>query len=350
MKKNNYKVLVIATSEKTRGGITDVINAHKKGNQWKKFNCTWVPTHIDKGFLHKLFYFLRALLIYAYKLPLSNLVHIHLSEPSSAIRKLPFVFLAKICKRKVIVHFHSFSPKTTIHSKHKKIYEYLFRKSNNILVLSEYWKNEINKTFNLGYRVKVIYNPCNKPDYDIYFKRRKYILYAGTLNKRKGYIDLLKSFSLIASTFPDWKITFAGNGEIEEAKDLTKELNIENQVVFLGWISGKEKSKAFQEASVFCLPSYAEGFPMAVLDAFSYELPVITTPVGGLPDILLDGKNALIFKPGDIKTLSKTLKKLLTNNSLRLKLAIESKILSESTFNLNRINTELENIYLDLLN
>lgn len=44
-----YKVLIIATSHKTRSGITSVINAHKKGPQWQKYHCKWIETHIDKG-------------------------------------------------------------------------------------------------------------------------------------------------------------------------------------------------------------------------------------------------------------------------------------------------------------
>ena len=54
-----HKVLVIGTSHKTRGGITSVINAHKKGEQWTKYHCKWIETHIDKGAIWKLFYLVK---------------------------------------------------------------------------------------------------------------------------------------------------------------------------------------------------------------------------------------------------------------------------------------------------
>lgn len=78
--------------------------------------------------------------------------------------------------------------------------------------------------------------------------------------------------------------------------------------MFLGWVSGEAKDNAFKEAMIFCLPSYAEGFPMSVLDAWSYGLPVITTPVGGIPDVAQDGVNMLLFNPGDIDMLAKQMK------------------------------------------
>ena len=56
-----FKVLVIATSRKTRGGITSVVKAHEKGEQWNNYHCKWIETHIDKNGKYKLWYFIKAL-------------------------------------------------------------------------------------------------------------------------------------------------------------------------------------------------------------------------------------------------------------------------------------------------
>lgn len=64
-----FKVLVVATSRKTRGGITSVINAHEKGAQWKHFHCRWIETHIDKGWVYKLWYFITGFIQYLIMLP-----------------------------------------------------------------------------------------------------------------------------------------------------------------------------------------------------------------------------------------------------------------------------------------
>lgn len=343
------KVLIVATSHKTRGGITSVVEAHKEGDQWKKYHCKWIETHIDKNAFCKLLFLIKGLIRFVILLPFYDIVHIHTSEPASAFRKSIFVFWAKLFNKRVIIHFHSFSPDTTIKGKHQKVYRYLFGKSDSILVLSEFWKKELLETFNVDGKVKVIYNPCIVPKSEKHYEKKYQILYAGAVNERKGYKDLIKAFALVAAKYPDWKVIFAGNGGIEEGKLLGKELGVDEQLVFLGWINGEDKDKAFQEASVFCLPSYAEGFPMAVLDAWAYALPVITTPVGGLSDVLIDNVNALVFLPGDIESLSLQIDKMITNTTLRTEISRESSLLSQTTFNRTTINSQLDSIYANFL-
>ncbi len=348
-KNKKKKVLVVATSQKTRGGITSVIKAHEIGEQWKKFHCKWVETHIDKNSIYKLWYFIKGYFTFLYFLPFYNLVHIHTSEPPSALRKCVFMWWAKLWRKKVIVHFHAFSPETTINSKYQKIYHYLFNKADVVVVLSEMWKNNVNQVFQLGNKVQVIYNPCTTEMLSNKYQKKKQILYAGTVNARKGYADMIKAFAQISSLYPDWQIVFAGNGEIEKGKTLAQELGIERQTIFLGWINGSAKDKAFKEASIFCLPSYAEGFPMAVLDAWSYGLPVITTPVGGIPDIAKEGSNLLLFSPGDIDSLATQIERLIRDKDLRDRLSQESIHLANTTFNIKTINKEIETLYMKLI-
>lgn len=343
------KILVVATSHKTRGGITAVVKAHQQGKQWTEFHCKWIETHIDKGVIWKLFYLIKGWLTFIFLLPTYSIVHIHTSEPPSALRKCLFLPLAKLFRKKVIVHFHAFSPDTTICGKYKKIYRYLFTKADAVIVLSQLWKKYVNDVFELGDKIHVIYNPCTAKPYPQIYDKKKQILYAGTVNARKGYRDMIEAFTIIAKDFPDWQIVFAGNGEIEQGKTLAKKFGISRQTVFLGWVSGKAKDKAFKEASIFCLPSYAEGFPMAVLDAWSYGLPVITTPVGGIPDVAKDGENLLLFTPGDVAALAEQMEKLIKNTTLRNKLSEASLQLARTTFNIDVINNEIEELYKNLL-
>lgn len=341
------KVLIVATSRKTRGGITSVILSHKKGKQWKDYNCSWLETHIDKRGC-KLLYMVKSFIRYIFILPFYNLIHIHISEPPSALRKCFFMWWAKVWHKKTIVHFHSFSSDTTIRSNKRSIYKYLFSKADIVLVLSNYWKNEMNDVFELDDKVKILFNPCSSeiPKFSI---RRNLILYAGALNARKGYADLIIAYSKIANKFPSWNLVFAGNGEIENGKQLAESLGIESQVYFLGWINGEDKDKAFKEASIFCLPSYAEGFPMAVLDAWAYGLPVISTPVGGLPDIAIDNENILMFNPGDTNKLAEQLERMINEEGLRNKISIASRELAKTTFSEDVINEQLGNLYKSLL-
>lgn len=96
------------------------------------------------------------------------------------------------------------------------------------------------------------------------------------------------------------------------------------------------------------MPSYAEGFPMAVLDAWAYGLPVITTPVGGIPDIAKDGENLLLFEPGDCNKLAIQMEHLISDKNLREKISKHSSILSETKFNVYTINEEIKILYANL--
>lgn len=344
-----YKVVTVAVSSRTRGGITSLINAYRQTALWTDWNMVWVETQIDRSKVENLWMAIKAIFVFLYHLPSADLIHMHFSEPISAIRKLLFVFLTKLFGKKLLVHFHAFSVDTTIHGKVGFAYKYIFSRSDKAIVLSNYWKEAITEKWPaLAGKLMVVYNPCS-PAQPMEVERQNSILFAGTVNQRKGYQDLIKAFAAVKDNHPDWKLVFAGNGEIETATHLAKSLQIEENVEFLGWVSGSEKARAFSESSIFCLPSYAEGFPMAVLDAFSYGLPVITTPVGGIPDLLTDTENALIYQPGDIGALSTCLTKCITDQELQHTLAESSINLSATTLNLATIAQEVDAIYRRML-
>lgn len=343
------RVLIVATSRKTRGGITSVLKAHETGAQWRGYRCQWIETHIDRGAVWKLAYLLKGLFEFIVLLPLCKIVHIHTSEPPSAIRKCLFMALAKLAGKKVIVHFHAFSSDTTINGKYKNVYRYLFMKADVVIVLSQIWKKYVSEAFDLDDKVRVVYNPCTAKVYPDIYKKRKQILYAGTVNARKGYKDMIRAFAKIARGFPDWQIVFAGNGEVEQGYALAARLGIAEQTVFLGWVSGEAKDKAFKETSVFCLPSYAEGFPMAVLDAWAYGLPVITTPVGGIPDVAQDGVNMLLFEPGDVEALASQMVRMMSDGALRDRISQKSKEFAKTIFDINTVNSEIGKIYNELI-
>lgn len=343
------KVLIVATSSKTRGGITSVIKAHQKGTQWNTYQCKWLETHIDKNLFYKLLFFIRSFVEFIFLAPFYDIIHIHTSEPPSLIRKSLYFFIARCYHKKIIIHFHAYSPQTTIFGKYQWLYKYIFSHAEKIVVLSDYWKRTIQDAFGNNPNIITIYNPCDICISPLIYEKKNYILYAGTINQRKGYKDLILAFAAIAKQYPDWKVVFAGNGEIAQAKEIAIAHNIEQQVVFLGWVENKIKDKAFKEAKIFCLPSYAEGFPMAVLDAWAYGLPVISTPVGGLPDIAIDNSNILLFAPGDIKGLSAKITQLITDTTLRSQLSNAGLALATTTFSIKNINHQIEELYNSLL-
>lgn len=341
------KVLVVATSRKTRGGITSVIKAHETGEQWKKHHCVWIQTHRDGPAWRKILYYVTAWLEYVALLPFYNTVHFHAAAGGSSGRKIAFAKLAKMCGKNVLVHFHPPAEKVLVEEPWRTPTLKLFSLADKIMVLSPRWKSLIIKAMpELSCSFEVVFNPCPNVTRVNTEKKEKYILFAGTVIERKGYHWLLQAFAKICKDFPDWKLKYAGNGEIEAAKSLQESLDIPcQQVEFLGWISGKEKDTVFNNASIYCLPSWGEGFPMGVLDAISYGVPVITTPVGGVEDVLTNMKDCIITPVGDVEKLAYNLRVLMQDDKLRDTIVENADVHLSCEFNIDIINKQIDRIY-----
>ena len=340
------KVLVVATSANAKGGIATVIRAFKQTDVWNEFSCRWLETHIDGSKFRKFVKFGCALVAYLFLLLRYNIVHIHVSTSVSATRKYFFFRLARLYKKKIVVHLHCGSQLSSIWNNK---YEDMLTNADRCLVLSQGIRNIVVERTGRKDNVEVLYNPCPTIESNQTNNiREKKILFAATLYKEKGYLDLIEAFAKVYAKHPDWKLILAGNGSQDEGLMRIKELGIQGGATFLGWVSGEAKEREFQTASIFCLPSYAEGFPMAVLDAWANGLPVVTTPVGGIPDIVIDGDNGLLFNPGDIGALARQLNRLIEDAELRNMLKSKSEKLALTTFNIKTIAMQLREIYMKL--
>lgn len=337
------KVLVIATGRKTRGGITSVIKAYEKAPIWSKYHCHWIQTHRDGTILRKLFYLLWAWIAFIIRLPFYNIVHIHFSLPNSAKRKYPFFKLAKAMKKKTVVHLHCGDQLQEIWN---TTYEKMFLHADKVLFLSEKTKAFVAGRMGMRDNFEVLYNPCISIDtITPLSERENEILVAGTINKNKGYEDIIQAWAKIAPKYPDWRVIFAGNGEVDKASAIAAESKVEHQVAFIGWVNRDAKKRVFHRASALCMASYAEGFPMAVLDGFSYGLPIITSLVGGIGDIAKNGENMLLFDAGDIEKLAIQMERIVSDPNLRNSLAVASQQLSLTKFNIDTIARQLSDIY-----
>jgi len=150
------------------------------------------------------------------------------------------------------------------------------------------------------------------------------ILYAGFLTENKGVHILLEAFARFREKYhtPDIKLHLAGDGYFRpKLEEICQQLKITENVIFYGFIGDKEKLKQlFREADMFVLPSKSEGIPKVLLEAMAYGVPILTTNVGGIPDIIEDGVNGLLIPPGSPGGLVKGMAKILFDAKLRQKL------------------------------
>lgn len=339
------RVLVVATSRHTHGGIATVVKAHKQGEQWHKYHCKWLAVHRDGPAWIKVLYFVSGLALYIPLLPFFDIVHIHMSTKASAVRKIYFVKIAQLFRKKIVVHMHC---GTQVESSWSDKMNYIFSTADIGLMLANRIKNIVASYTGREDNLSVCFNPCPpvKPQNNVI--RNKYILYTGTIGKNKGYHILLQAFAKIADKHPDWTIKLAGVGELNEAQQLIEQLNLNKQVSLLGWVEGEQKEGLYRKASALCLPSFLEGFPMSVLEAWAYGVPVVSTPVGGIPDVAIDGENMLLFSPGDIDGLAIQLERIISDPDLRERLCQQSRIFAEGIFKQENINRQIGDIYASL--
>ena len=115
----------------------------------------------------------------------------------------------------------------------------------------------------------------------------------------------------------NFRLLIGGDGEIEKVQQYIKDNKLDNVAEYIGWVSGEEKIKLLNEVDVFILPSYNEGLPISVLEAMSYNLPIISTTVGGIPEILKNEYNGFLINPGDLIALESAISTLINNPSKR---------------------------------
>lgn len=158
------------------------------------------------------------------------------------------------------------------------------------LCLSEY---ESIRKFGLTNPVAVIPNGISLPENPQYNRNheKKILLYIGRIHPKKGLKELILGLAKIKEYNPNlfnlWEVHIAGwdqNGHINELKNLVEVHNLKDDVVFLGSLYGEAKEKELCYANAFILPSFSEGLPMSVLEAWAFELPVIMTEYCNIPE------------------------------------------------------------------
>ncbi len=199
--------------------------------------------------------------------------------------------------------------------------------SSKIIVPSENTKKDLIRFYNVDpEKIKVVYHGVSGIKYPVlsikHDNRQNFnILFIGRLEKRKNLVNLIKAFEIFKkniqhSTF-NIQLTLAGKEGFgfEEIKKAIKTSRYKNDIILKNYVSEKEKEELYQNANVFVLPSFYEGFGLPVLEAMSRNVPVICSRTSSLPEIA--GNAALLVDPNDSKEIARAINKVLSDNSLR---------------------------------
>lgn len=210
----------------------------------------------------------------------------------------------------------------------KKWTAYSVAKAQKIIAVSKTTKKDLMKFYHIPEeKIAVIYNGCNQirnPKHEIR-NQNPYILYVGTLQPRKNVATLIEAFHLLLKEKPEYRLIIVGKKGwlYENIFDQVNDLKLHDKVTFTGYVSDEEKNALYANASVFVLPSLYEGFGIPLLEAMSWDCPVIASWNASLPEIGADA--CLYFDPKNPDELKNKMFEVITNKSLRQELIHKGK-------------------------
>jgi len=253
---------------------------------------------------------------------------------------------------KSIIYKMTGSPKySLLNSVIDRFFEWFFLKiMHKIVVNSKFTKEQI-LSLGIDKNIKVI-NPAIN-----FSKRRKVkrklsniinILFVGGLAKNKGIDILLKALGEIDKSYKRWQLRVVGNFDINDEYvmdcfSLVSKYGITENVVFLGRFDREDLFKEYENADIFVLPSLYEGYGMVIKEAASYGLPIISTSVGAISELVEDGKSAILVEPGDIYGLKDALVKLINDKELRDRLGRNALKTVDFDYNWDKVGKMFEN-------
>lgn len=354
MKKEKVKVIMCGSDLSVKGGMVTVVKNYLKYEHWDEFQINYIPTHIEKGKVYGIFYFIKAYLQILYLLLMKkiDIAYLHTSERGSIYRKLIIARTMKKFGIPVILHHHG--------AEFDKFYEGLSNGEKRFvqkglqtvdvnIVLSDALVNMItskapnSKVFTLYNSVAVDNNHYNN-DGDK-------ILFLGRLGKRKGTYDLIDAISALDSKIDmKFKFLLCGDGDIETVKKEIEKKGILDRIEYIGWIDKTQKEEFYKSVILNVLPSYNEGLPMTILETMSYGIPNISTGIASIPEVIEDGVNGFLISPGDVNDLADKMARLINDNSLRKEFSNAAYEKIKSTFSLDTNMMKLKSLLRDLIN
>lgn len=348
-KKLSEQILTIGCAyNPPKGGIAQVMYTYSQ-EVYPVFQC--VINSANGGALIKLWQAINGLIKIVCKLTLNKnlrIVHIHTASYNSFKRSSWFVRLAKAMGRKVVLHIHGGGFREYYNTNPRWILKIL-KKADCVLALTDGWKVFFSDQLQLP-KVVVVPNIISNPQVKkVEHDGRLHLLFLGFIVEQKGIFDLVE---VIKQHKAEWDgklmLHVGGSHEVERLQNLIKNNGLENLIQYEGWVTGDKKIVLLNQMDAYILPSYIEGLPISILEALSYGKPVITTPVGGIPEVINE-QNGFLFEPGDREAMYKIINNIVLNPTCLKEKAVNAKNSVDKNFP-NIIARILGAVYNELLN
>lgn len=344
---------ILQVGPDVRGGMRAVMRGLFASPLGERYRLELVATHRGTGAAERLAVYLLALWRIAWwsLRGRGRVVHVHATVRGSMLRKSFVVLLARALRRRVVLHMHS-GPGDVVFERAKLgpfrvgLFRRMFRHADAVLAVSA--PSAAALAENYGARdVVVVPNPAPEaPEASLPpGEAEPTALYVGGFaNRVKGGAELLAA--LARPELEGLHAILAGPGE--PPPDGRELLAARRSLEWRGWLGEEEREAALRDSAIFVLPSTSEGLPMALLEAMAWGRAIVATAVGGVPDVLSDGEDALIVPPADPEALAAAIARLAADAALRRRLGPAARARARR-LNAEEVTGRLDRIYRDLL-
>jgi glycosyltransferase involved in cell wall biosynthesis len=284
----------------------------------------------------------------------ADLYHLHTSYGASFYRKALLFEALRSTGRPCLIHVHGsrFVDDHEASTMFAATVRRVFLGADTVVCLSRDFERKVLQWTEGAARTAILPNPVSVPEFLCPDRRHdrspQVVLFMGFIGGRKGCWDLLEAARRVVSIFPDVIFRFGGSGEIGRLEREVRRLGLEHHVEMLGWIRGDARSKAYAEADVFCLPSYRECLPCAILEAMAAGLPVVSTRVAGIPEAVQHERTGLLVEPGAREDLATALLSLLTSADKRRSYGLAGLDLARRQYDVPQVVRQYETLWKSL--
>lgn len=287
----------------TKGGISTVLESYSK--IYSPFY--FIASSTCNNLLINLLCLIKSAILLLFKccFPKTKIIHIHTASNNSFRRKSILIRIAKFLNKKVVLHIHGGGFKDFLEN-NKKSVSNTISKVDVIVVLSLFWETYFKDVFP-NKKIITVPNIVEEPIKNIIKIKDKecvQFIFLGLICDAKGIFDLIDTIKLHKNYLTGkFKLHIGGNGDVERLCKLIELFELQDIVLYEGWVDKEKKAELLSNSDVFILPSHTEGVPISILEAMSYGLPVISTCVGGIPEIVENNVNGYLFQPGNKEQL-----------------------------------------------
>jgi glycosyltransferase involved in cell wall biosynthesis len=276
------------------------------------------------------YYFLRSTIDLAWKLlrMRPDLAFLTPVADHSLVREALFVRLARLAGAGVVCQFHArYEGELFVTGAGwaRRLLGTLLSPADRVLLLSDGLRRYFNRDLAPG-QAGVLSNfidtaayralPVPRPP-----RSQVTVFFLGRLSEQKGVWDLLHAVAPVVAQAPGTHFVLGGVAEFpaveREIKSFIVAHELTPHITLLGTITGDAKLRAFAEADIFILPSHLENQPVVLIEAMAAGLPVVSTRVGTIPEMITDGEEGFLMAPRDRETLVQTIRLLVADPALR---------------------------------